>query len=230
MKRVLLLFALIASVFLAGCQMGYTVRGVSVNQDNEDSDQFGVKGHTAMEKMAKMVRPDVWACVKSININGDESHYSADHAAHCHRAKDGWRNGDICVKPQYVTDIVFLHEIHHASHFSSISAGDTKFCEEWQLVAGDVYGDDKVQPGQTFPYQGLLRDYSAKSYLEDAADTFMYVHAEVFGHDTPYDQFRTKGLVKPDLRYKKKVELLWKYDRLTDEVYHKFTALDLFRN
>lgn len=264
MKRALVLAVLVASSVLVGCQTSYsfpdgpsneefkqrererfsTVRGVPVNGKLE------YHGYTAMERMADVVPPNVWACVKSININGDDSHYRADHAAHCHSVSRAvyaqlyrvvhairefrwpellpadvmkFGDGDICVRPQYTKDIVLVHEVAHAYHVR-LNASGKKFSKEWLFLAGDVYGADNIQPGEEFPSRGLLREYSAESYWEDVADTFMYVHAEAaFGKDTPYDQLRDRGLLAKDSVYRAKVELLRKYGFLTGEVYRKFT-------
>lgn len=242
---VLFLLALIVSAFLASCQVSYsfpdgpdeekfrekerqrfaTIYDVPVN----GCEQLSYSEHEVMEFRAKVVPREVWASVKSININDDATHFNPKHVMHCHATGDSpsgareWRNGDICIKPEYTKDIVFWHEICHAAHLMFNETKGIKLEEEWLEITGDVYGYDKVQPGETFPSRGLMREYSAESPREAMADAFMYIHAEVYGKDTPYDQLRARGLLTKDSVYRSEVEFFWKHGFLTSEVYHKFT-------
>jgi len=167
--------------------------------------------------------PKVLQSIKSISLNDDFHHYGPKYiSGECHFS------GDICLKSKYVNDSGTLwHEVAHAYHYELNRLG-RNFEKEWLRVAGDVYGKDSPD---WFPQNGLLTKYSEKEYMEDIAEWVSEFYQAIADRPTAFSKFYDwpfRPSINSDPRYKAKLELLRKYEFITEDDYRRFIALDIF--
>lgn len=165
----------------------------------------------------------------------DEKHlrYANGHAI------DG---GIICLEENYNDETLF-HESAHARHMA-LDNHDSDFSDEWKKIADFNYGkikifylsrfppivwDIKWKDQTTGPGNGMMEPYSGKSIYEDAANfvealsyekNFENLKKECidkFGADIEKRDYPLFFCNPEDERYQKKLDLLKKYNFLTEE-------------
>ena len=107
---------------------------------------------------------------------------------------------------------------------------ENQFSGEWQAIAGEVYGEGLAKDlgdsglsvgwadGTDGPKNGCTRAYGCNNYHEDVA-TFVEQVAE--GDHDFYKPLITPQSGKYDPKYRKKLDLLYKYGFITTEDYQK---------
>jgi len=132
---------------------------------------------------------------------------------------------------------VFAHEAAHARHFNMGEGEWDKFKEEWEDACGKyvnyraekkggsyeyekpflqrIFGGEEEDEKISKPKYGFINAYGASEFAEDVA-TFA-------GHSTSSSYFRDPLMKKDDVSeiYKKKVDLLYKYDFISLEKHNK---------
>ena len=123
---------------------------------------------------------------------------------HCLSRADGRQ---ICVRPEYLNWPLIWHEIAHV--FTAKMDKPKEFEEAWRRIAGDVYWPDYEKFIFDKPSDGVITQYSRRSYLEDIAEfveeSYRYLYL-----DNNYGTFKNENF-KKDKRYLGKLDILYKY-------------------
>lgn len=148
--------------------------------------------------------PIVSSSIRAINIDDDPWHYSRSGVlAHCHT------DGTICVKSDSLTFYPFClwHEAGHAYSFYLYNKG-SYFFAEWNKIG----------------IAGSLSDYGRTNIWEDIAVWTEHVYLDVNGLFSYFDHFWLKRWLEDMEPYRKKLQLLRKYDFITEDDYHIFLS------
>ncbi len=147
------------------------------------------------------------AVVYRDNISG---HFGELQKAHrCREPKS-----QICFLTQ-VEPITRADVWHEAGHCYETTLPNATI-EEWNEIAGNVYGEKRYELKQSFPCKGLLTRYSSYSAREDIAEWMACIYSYIASRGN-HNPFRWTQLA--DKRYIKKLDWLLKWGFISKEDY-----------
>lgn len=159
--------------------------------------------------------------LKTINVVADHKHFEFPYMGGT-RVAIGHTNsnfpGKICLRADAVTYALIWHEAAHVYSYDLYY-----FERDWQKAAGKVYDDYYEDYFGEIPSDGLLTNYSRKNYLEDIAEWVESCYMQLY-IDPNYWAFQNDN-IKRDLRYQKKLALLYEYGFISSSNYEKLKPL-----
>lgn len=187
----------------------------------EASEKQTEKINTALKFFPLAVQDSVHSITvrQSLSHDGGKAEYG--EIAHCHEGNDGGAIGAICLKNRAFNILDVFHEAAHAYTRRKLGSGD--FPKRWQTIAGDVYKKRSSymwSMGDLFPKDGCLTYYGRFDWEEDVAEwvVMLFAYEGGFRHRLVY-------IDKADLRYRKKLLLLFEYGLIHRDTYLKARPL-----
>jgi len=223
----------VLALLLAGCNSGY-IRQARIEAPRPPLpelpfDVIKVTGKATtedrqiIELALILMRREVWASVREIQIRSDYEHFSQDgdtvRIVRAHRCNSGKRK--ICiVAGNKITAPLVWHETAHVYHYNlSDYHRAYNFYRSWMEIAGNVYHDRSAEPES----EGVLTYYSRRSFNEDIAEWVEECLAYLYAAgESPILKIKDR---KTDKRYRKKLTLLYEHSFFTEEQYKKLKPL-----
>ena len=169
------------------------------------------------------MNPNVSSSLKVISFREEELFNGIEHEA----AHVGCGKGVFCAPARSFTDHSVIE--HETAHLYAFSLGKN-FIQEWELIAGEVYGKYTKKDLQHFiiwtegyedgPRYGCMNAYGSTNVDEDIA-TFYEDICDLLASKNERDFILLKNANSQDKRYEQKIALLYQYRFISYQEHQK---------
>lgn len=224
-------FAMAVLIVFASCTCKPPI-SIEEKKNGEDHKELQIVGENVTDEQHALIKHSLACFSDEFRESVREVHlrYDKDHFLHSYGNKYFYAVGHncvpyerrICIQPAYLNEGLVWHESTHV--FTRCRSDEIELRDDWTLVAGDVYFPDSYEDFYNEdPSEGLMTQYGRSNYLEDIAEWVEHCYTYLY-LDSQNWAFNNKHF-KSDVRYRKKLALLFKYGFLSKKDYQKLKPL-----